>query len=193
MTEALDHKTFDLGAVLAGIGYPEKTFPVWFDERIGWQIYEATEYLRTAEIRGNEQELAAAYDELDKLKESAKNTCFKVTVRGLPESTIKACNAKAEAKYPVDYNMIGQPTPNSDRDDMFNTLLWIESIVKIENPKGEVNLPDEKTHELLRTKTGRSVVSTISNAINELIQGTSAGFESAAREVSFLSDASPEE
>lgn len=183
----------DLSDVLAGIGFPEEVVDVYFDESIGYEIYKAEKALRLAEIKGNEETLKRVSEDLDKLKEQVKGTAFKVTVRGLPESTRKACDKRAKDEFPVEYSFMGQPEPSSERDDLYNSLLWGQSIVKVEDPSGAVGVPDEKFIMQLREKAGRTVIATISGAIDELVTGAKSGFESSAQDVDFLSDASPEE
>lgn len=191
MTE-LDHKTFDLGAVIAGIGFPEEVVTVHFDESLGYRINKVEEALRGAEIRQDSEAVEALDAELADLKQAAKDTAYKVTLRGLPESDRKSCDKKAREKYEVEYSFLGQPTPNPDRDDYYNSLLWAKSIVRFEAPNGASSVPSEEHILAIRENAGRTLIARIAEGINNLIEGTKAGFESAAQDVDFLSDASPE-
>lgn len=191
MTE-LNHETFDLGQVLAGTKFPETEVDIFFDESIGFQIYRAQQALREAEIAGNEEELKQVQDRVEELKTQARDVRYTVTVRGIPESVRKNCLQKSRDKFEVEYSFLNQELPNAQRDDLFNELLWNASIVKITDPKGAAAIPTEDHIRTLRTQVGRSVVGTINNAITELVEGSKAGFESAAQDPSFLSDASPE-
>lgn len=188
MTE-LDHKTFDLGAVLSGITFPETEVDVYFDESVGFSVYQAEQTLRVAEIRGNETQLKEVLDNLEALKKKAADARFKITIRGVAESTRKTCDRKSRDKFPVEYTFMGTETPNPERDDYYNTLLWGVSILKIEDPSGAVALPTEEHILTLRNEVGRSTTATITDALKELIEGTKAGFESAAQDTSFLSGA----
>lgn len=190
MTE-LDHKTFDLGAVIAGIGFPEETVTVHFDEGLGYRIHKVEEALRGAEIRQDAIRVTELDSELVELKQAAKETAYKVTLRGLPESDRKSCDKKAREKYEVEYSFLGQPTPNPDRDDYYNSLLWAKSIVRFEDPSGASSVPSEKNILDIRENAGRTLIARIADGINNLIEGTKAGFESAAQDVDFLSGASP--
>lgn len=191
MTE-LDHKTFDLGNVIAGIKFPEDDVTVYFNEDIGYQIHKAETALRTAEIRGNEEALRNLDEKIEKLKKEVADQAYTVTLRGIPDSTRRICDQKSREKFEVEYSFLGQPTPNPERDDYFSSLLWAESIVKVTDPSGAVALPDEKTILDLRNALGRTASLAISNGIRELVDGAKSGFESAAKDVDFLSDASPE-
>lgn len=191
MTE-LNHETFDLGQVLAGTKFPETEVDIFFDESIGFQIYRAQQALREAEIAGNEEELKQVQDRVEELKTQARDVKYTVTVRGVPESVRKNCAQKARDKFEVEYSLLNQELPNAQRDDLYNELLWNASLVKITDPKGAAAIPTEDHIRTLRTQVGRSVVGTINNAITELVEGSKSGFESAAQDPSFLSDASPE-
>lgn len=191
MTE-LDHKTFDLGAVIAGINFPEEVVTVHFDESLGYNINKAEVALRAAEIRGDAELVASIDTQLSDLREQAKNSTYKVTLRGLPESDRKACNKKARDKFEVEYSFLGQPTPNPDRDDYYNALLWVKSITRFEDPSGASSVPSEENVLAIRAGAGRTLISRIAAGITELVEGAKAGFESAAQDVDFLSDASPE-
>lgn len=188
MTE-LNHKTFDLAAVISGIGFPEHTVTVYLDERVGFEIYRANEALRNAEIRGNEEALKRIAEELDALKEKRADQAYKVTVRGVPESTRKACDARARKEFPVDYNFMGQVTPEPQRDDLYNHLLWVASVVRFEAADGSVAVVNEDLVKQLREEAGRSVIQTIAGAIRELEEGAKKGFETDAQDVDFLSEA----
>jgi len=188
----LDHKTFDLGQVLAGTKFPETEVDIFFDESIGFEIYRAEQALRAAEIAGNEEELKRVQDRIEELKKSAQNDRYRVTVRGVPESVRKNCLNKARDKFEVEYSFLGQEQPDARRDDLYNELLWNASLVKITGPDGAEAIPSEENIRALRTNVGRSVVGAINVAINDLVEGTKSGFESAAQDPSFLSDASPE-
>lgn len=189
----LNPEVLDLQQVLSGIGFPEEVVDVYFDESVGYEIYKAEKALRLAEIKGNEETLKSVAENLENLKKQAAGTAFKVTVRGVPESTRKACDKKARDKYPVEYSFMGQPEPSAERDDYYNSLLWAASIVKLEDPSGKVGIPGEEFILSLREKAGRTVIAAISGAIDELVSGAKSGFESSAQDIDFLSDASPEE
>lgn len=185
----LNHKTFDLAAVLSGIDFPEHVVTVFLDERVGFEIYKAEEALRNAEIRGNEEVLKRVAAELDALREKRKDIAYKVTLRGIPESTRKACDAQARKEFPPEYNFMGQVTPSPERDDLYNRLLWSYSIVKFEDPSGAVAIMSDDLVRQLREDAGRTVFRTIADGIRELEEGTKSGFESDAQDVDFLSEA----
>lgn len=186
----LNHETFDLGSAITGVSFPEDEVTVYFDESIGYAIHKAEEELRLAEIRGNEDRLKELDSEIQDLKKKARDLEFKVTVRGLPESTRKACDQKSREKFPVETTFLGTVEPNPDRNDYYESLLWAASIVKVTDSKGRVSLPTEENIRQLRESAGRTVVEAISRGIGELVTGTRSGFEKAAQDVDFLSGAS---
>lgn len=189
----INHETFDLASVLSGVGFPEEEVDVVFDESVNYEVYKAERSLRLSEIKGNEEELKEISERLDELKRTVKDKTFKVTVRGIPESTRRACDKKARDKFPVSYSFLGQPEPDPERDDYFNALIWSSSIVKVTDPQGRVSIPNEENILQMRTAVGRSVVATISDAIQELVTGVKSGFESSVQDVDFLSEASQED
>ena len=119
----LDHKTFDIGEVLAGRTYPENTVGVYLNEQVGFAIYEASQALRTAEIRDD----AAAVKELDErlvaLKKSAADTRYEFTVRGIPESARKAILAEVLKEAPLEMDLLGRVQSDIERDDRHDLLL----------------------------------------------------------------------
>lgn len=194
----LDHKTLDLASVLSGIGFPEDDVEVYFDESIGYEVYKAEQTLHLTEIRGNEEELRSLAEKLDDLKRKARDSVFTVTVRGIPEATRRACDKKARDKFPVSYSFLGQAEPDPERDDYYNALIWAASIVKVTDSEGRVAVPTEQDIVDLRSKVGRSFISTITKALDELVSGvsegleSSKGFEQEVQDVDFLSGASQE-
>lgn len=186
MSEELDHKTFDLAAVLAGAGYPTHDVEVYFDERIGFELYLLRKEIRSCE---DPEAMEALQERLETLLKESEESKYTVTVKGLPESTRKIADAKSRKKFDSEYNLLNQEVPNPERDDYYNLLLWQESIEKITSPTGAVAHPTPEEIESLRSSVGRSVVAAISEAIRDLQEGARAGFENKAQDTSFLFDA----
>lgn len=191
MTE-LDHKTLDIAAVIAGIGFPEKDVEVFFDERPGFAVSEAKKALLSAEVRGDSEKVAELDKGLAEVREAARASRYVVTLRGLPESTRKVCDAEAREAFPMSYNLIGQPEPNPEKNDKYEELLWAHSIVKLTAPDGSVGVPTAEQVKSIRDSVGRSAGNAINEGIRDLIEGAKEGFEDAVRNPDFLSDASPE-
>lgn len=187
----LDFKTLDLAAVLSGIGFPESDVEVFFDERPGHAVSEALKKLRAAEVRDDREAVAALDKELEELRRKARSMRYVVSLKGTPESTRKVCDAQAREEHPVSYNFIGQPEPNPEKNDLYETLLWTHSIVKITGPDGAVGVPTAEWVKELREAAGRTVIKTINEGIKALVESSKEGFEDAVRDVDFLSDASP--
>lgn len=183
MSEELDHKTFDLAAVLAGADYPTLEVDVYFDERVGFELYLLRKEIKTCEDPEAKENLQTR---LEDLLEKSSESKYVVTVKGLPESARKIADAKSRKKFDTEYNLLNQEVPNAQRDDYYNLLLWQESIVKITAPNGAVAEPTPEEIESLRSSVGRSVVAAISEAIRDLQEGARAGFENKAQDTSFL-------
>jgi len=193
MTE-LSHETFDIAEAIAGVNFPEVEVPIYFDEAVGFELYQAQETLREVEIReDNKEALRAVYDRIDELKSRAAGARYLVTLRGLPASTFQTIDRQGEEKFPSKDALIpGLQTENPEKDQFTSELVWRHSIVKITNPAGAVSIPTEDQIIQLREKTGVSVFQSIHLGLQELRTGTKSGFEQAAQDTSFLSDASTE-
>lgn len=191
MTE-LDHKTLDIGAVIAGIGFPETDVEVFFDERPGFAVAQAKKELIAAEVRGDTERVAELDKGLAEVREAARASRYVVSLKGLPESTRKVCDAEAREAFPNTYNLIGQPEPNPEKNDKYEELLWLHSIVKLTDPNGAVGVPSAEQVKAIRDGVGRSAGNAINEGIRDLIEGAKEGFEDAVRNPDFLSDASPE-
>lgn len=193
MTE-LSHETFDFAEAIAGVNFPEVDAEVYFDEAIGFSIYEAQKLIHETEVRSdNKEDLRKVYDQIDALKKRAAASRYLITVRGLPASTLQVIDTQAEEAHPTPQGLIpGMGADNPEKDRMVGELVWKHSIVKITNPAGAVALPTEENIKQLREKTGLTVFHAINEAISELRSGTKSGFEQAAQDTSFLSDASTE-
>ena len=191
MTE-LDHKTFDINAVLAGIDYPEAEAVVYFDEKLGFTINRLKDSIDELDRRGDEENAANLQKELDSLIASVKEAEFRVTVKGLPEGTKRQVLRKVTEEFPTRKNMFGQMEDNPEQDEAYIRELWSRMIVKFTDPSGAESLVNDETIELLLTKAPRSAHIAINQTINEVEQGAGQGFEYAAKQVDFLSIASPE-
>lgn len=186
-----DYKIIDLAQVLSGIGFPETKVPVILNEGIAFEVAEAEEALKLAEIRqDNKEGLKKVYDRLEELKESVKNQLITVHIKGIPEATRKACNTKASIKYPITYSFMNQEEPSAERNELYHTLLWEASIIKIETPDGGEYFPDTQGIVTLREQLGRSAIGAISEGIESLVTGVNKGFESSVQDIDFLSESS---
>lgn len=192
MSEELDYKTFDLAAVLAGRDYPELEVKVYFDEKLGFTINRIRQAIGEAERRGEDGTAADLQKELDSLVAKVKDAEYTVHLRGIDESVKKGILASIRKDFPPKRDLLGREEENFEADEAYTRKLWAAVIVKVVDPTGAVSLMSEELAKVLQDKAPKSAQIEINRGINELTEGASQGFEFAAKEVDFLSIASPE-
>lgn len=188
MTEELDHKTFDLMAVLSGRDYPTLDVPVYFNETIGLKLYQADQERKQAAGA----KLAKLDDEIDALKESAKSEEYTVKLKSIPESVRRDVFNSVLAEFPTKKDVFGREEQHPEADEAFTRKMWNVYIVEVIDPTGAVSAVDEGAVTALYKSAPASVHEAINQGIAELQLGPKSAFESLAKEANFLSDASPE-
>ena len=179
-------KTFDLGAMLAGRGYPEKTVSIYLDEAAGLAINETNEQLNILSKLGKADEYEKLQKKLDGLIKSLDKQKMQVTVRGVPRKLVKDIVAKIEAEYPSKKDAFGRDETNSQADEALSCLLWSAHIVKIAAADGSTITPSEEDIATLRDLAPQADLRAIQRAIDD-VNTASDGFEVATRSVDFLS------
>lgn len=191
MTEELNHKTFDLISVLAGRDYPTHEVPIYLEENIGLEIYRLEKKRSEALVLAPEEA-----DELDKqhsaLVESAKSEQYTVKLKSIPERVRRDIIHTVESEFPTKRNMIGQEEPNPEGNEAFTKKMWAVYIQTITDPDGAVTTVNDAIIDSIYDNAPGVAHEAINDGIAELQVGPKAGFESAAKELNFLSDASPE-
>lgn len=198
MTE-IDKKTFDLGEVLAGRGYPETQVYVYFDEKAGYAIQEANE--RLTELSGlastdksgkRAKEYDALEEELGKLIADLDERKFTVKLKGTPPKVLRDILKKIDSKHPPKKDAFGREEFSQDREDMFKALLWQSHITQIVDPSGGTITPNEEDIQNLFDLAPTADIKAIDKGISDL-SDAGGGFEVAARGTDFLSKSSPED
>lgn len=189
MTEQLDHKTFDLVAVLAGRDYPTIDVPLYFNEKLGFEIYQLEKQRNRTFDEGEARKLDEQFDVLAKRAESEKYTAL---LKAIPEQVRRDIYSKVNEEFPTKKDLLGREEQNPEADTSFTKRLWAVYIQKITAPDGSTSSVDETAVEALYANAPTTVHEALNSGISELQTGARAGFESAAKEVNFLSDASPE-
>lgn len=179
---------FDIGAVLAGRGYPEVEVPFFLDESAAIALARAEKQLTTLALLGKTEE----HDALDKtvadLRASLRSQQYVYHLRGVPNKTRQDILTKAFEKYPRVKDMFGTEERNDERDLYYTTLLWQAMTVKITAPNGAVQItPSLESIQQFRDFAPTAALDAISAGIQELTTGVKAGFEAAAQETDFLS------
>lgn len=192
MTDELDPKTLDLVGVLSGRDYPTLDIDVYFNEALGFAIYEMTKMQRSVEVLGSEEEVKNLHEELTSLVKKASEEKYTITLQSIPERVRTGLINKVQKEFPEKTDLMGRPQPNPEGDAAFAKGLWQAYLKKITGPDGASKVIDEKDVDTLLGEAPATVHEQINEAIHELRTGAKAGFEYAAKEVDFLSQASPE-
>lgn len=185
-SENLDHKTFDLAAVLAGRDYPEIEVPVYFNEKLGFSISVLIDAIAVAETVGDKKQAEKLQKELNALVKSVESERYVVTVTGIPSRVRNNILKSVYEAHPEKTDMFGRPEKNMEREELFVKELWVASIVKITAPDGAEVFVDAQEVENLINFAPDTAIRSISDAIEKLSSGSAAGFEYAAREIDFL-------
>jgi hypothetical protein len=183
----LNPGTFDLGAVLSGQDYPEKTVDVYFNESLAYEVAKANRELNFLDGL-NDEKFKEAQDKFDALVESLAEHKYVFHLKAIPSRFKKDIDAQVEAKFPTKFNQIGMPEQNSARDELFAVLMMEAYITKIVAPDGaEVVKPSIETVENFRLNAPRHALALVESEIIAFEQDISVGFETAAKSADFLS------
>lgn len=189
MSEQLDPKTFDLIGVLSGRDYPELEVPVYFNERLGFEIHRVQKKIAEAEVRGDSKALEALDAELNGLVKQAESEKFVVTLQGIPEKVYRSIIEKVNEDFPNETDILGREKSNPKGDAAFTRNLWQAYIRTVTSPDGSQNHVGEAEVDALIANAPAVTQEAITKGISELRTGSKAGFEYAAKEVDFLSPA----
>lgn len=185
MTE-LDHKTFDLAAVLAGRDYPEEVISVYFDEKLGHTITTVRNAALEAQRRGDDALAAELQADLDELQSKVKSAEYKVHLRGVPENLKTAARVEVQKAHPQERDLWGRPLDNLEADMLYTRKLWALMIVKVEAPDGAISLMDEGLAQKMLDEAPKKAQEQITTAVTSLSDDAAAGFEDAAKQAPFL-------
>lgn len=192
MSVELSPKTFDLVGMLAGRDYPTETIDVYFNESLGFSIKKMRDMVRELDRSGKEEESAQVQAKLDELVKSTEDNKFVIHLEGIPEKVYRAIVKKVNEKFPIEEDMLGRKKENPLGDEELTFELWSAYLRKVVTPSGEESLIDTKEVQALIDEAPPTVQVQINQAIHELRRASEEGFEYAAKEVGFLSLASPE-
>lgn len=192
MSEALDHKTFDLAAVLAGQEYPEDTVEVYFNEKLGFTINKVTAAIAMAERRNDAEVAEALQKDLDDLVAKVADAKYTIHLRGIDPKMKKDLLKSVHDEFPPKRNLFGQEEENLEADESYTRKLWATFITRVEDPSGAISLMSEELAQLLQDKAPESAQKEINRGIKSLSDDAVEGFAFASKEVDFLLTALPE-
>lgn len=193
MTEALDAKTFDIAEMFAGITYPKDTVPVYTNPGVGYEIHKLSEAAKEAVALKDEDAAREVSEKRDKLISESEKYRYEFTIQGHSKAEREAIADKVKEQFPPETDWMGREKYTDEADRLFVNLTWALHIAQIVAPSGAVKTaPEAAEIELLRAQLPDSEQKRIEAAIQELSEGTKAGFETLAMEHDFLSSASHE-
>lgn len=192
MTEELNPKTLDLIGVLSGRDYPTLDVPVYFNEALGFEIHQIQKELESAEKRGDTKKIKSLDEKLASKVKQAESEKYVVGMRSIPESVRRSVIAKVEEQFPQKTDLLGRAENNPKADEEFTKRMWQAYIKTVTSPEGASKAVDEADINALYANAPITVHEQITRGIQELQTGAKSGFEYAAKEVDFLSQASPE-
>lgn len=192
MSEELNSATFDLVGVLSGRDYPTTTKEVYFNEALGFSINELRGLRDRAVLLQEEEKAKELQESLDSLIEETKSQKFTIHFQSIPEGTRRDISRRVEEEYPTKKDLIGREEKNPEADDAFTIAAWDAYITKVEDPEGAIAVGSREVAESIYNDAPETVHLLINEAISELRSGARDGFEFAAKELDFLSFASPE-
>jgi len=183
----LNSKTFDLGAVLSGQDYPEKTVDVYFNESLAYEVAKVNRELNFLDS-SNEKKFKEAQDKFDALVEKLAEHKYVFYLKAIPSRFKKDIDTQVEKSFPTKFNQIGMPEQNITRDEYFAELMMEAYITKIVAPDGaEVVKPSVETIRNFRLNAPRHALALVESEIIAFEQDISVGFETAAKSADFLS------
>jgi hypothetical protein len=161
---------FSLIERLQNRNLPEEDVDVYLDERLGWDLIRLEEKHADAK---KDAEARALEAKIEKVRKQLQESRYVFTLRGMSSERYDEIIDEVTEQYPFEYEenvnpLTGQRTkveiPNEDRDQLFNTLFLAETIVKVQDPDGNVDESiDAAAVELIKRLAPLDAVRRITN------------------------------
>lgn len=189
MTDAPDHKTFDIRDGLTGISYPEDTVTVYQDAKTGYLIKATNDEISRLRANKETEKARELENQVNDYVKTIESTALKFLIRALPKDVRNGLVKDALERYPEETDFLGRIVSNRDRDEYFTNRSWAAHIVSVETAGGtDVDVDVEKV-AIVRISLPDHSLQQIQDGIDGLYQGQAAGFEQARQETSFSSAA----
>lgn len=185
----MSEKTFDLGEVLAGRGYPSDFVDVYLDEDKAYELIKMQAELTKFEMLGMPKEYTALNTKLIAVLEEVKDRKLTFHLRGRTRRVYRDIAKLSMKKFPATKTLLGQVEGDPDRDEYHDSLTLLAMTDKIGLPGGgEIvfshdytdsgePLPSElKTITDFRESAPESGLEAVEKKMEEL-QGAGVGFE----------------
>lgn len=184
----LNPETFNVAEMFTGVAYPKEVVSVYTNEEPAYRLDALNKrILREIADEGARDELS---EQATALLAEVNKYRYKFYLTGVSRDSLKMIVDKARQDFPNEFGTFGQILPNPEQDEHFNNLLWAIHTEKIEAPNGAIIAgPDESQMKIIRGNLPTSQQKKITDAIDNFTEGSAAGFEAAAQESDFLSQA----
>lgn len=193
MTDALNAATFDLADMFAGISYPKTVLPVYTNPGVGYEMNTLSAESKEAVLLQDEDKAREIAERRERVIAESEKYRYEFTIQGHSKDERDAILDKVREQHPPTEDWMGREKFSAEGDRLYINLTWALHIAQIKAPNGAVNVaPGAEGIEVLRAKLPDSEQKKIEAAIQELSEGTKAGFETLAQEHDFLSSASVE-
>lgn len=193
MSESLNPMTFDLAGVLANRDYPTLDIKAHFDEATGFAIDQAHDKIREAELMGDTEATKALYKAVEEFTKKVQDQAYTITLKSIPERVRRNLLKSVKSEFPDEINALtGIPEQNIEADEAYLKKVWAAYCQVITPPGGVPTVLSEEDIRVIYDQAPSHVYDSISEGIKKLQTGSKRGFEIAARDVDFLSLASPE-
>lgn len=180
-----DPMVLDLVQALAGITYPEDTFPVFFDARAAQEVAKLPNYDTTDTSEEGKAAAKKFKDTLDKFQGSA----YQFTIRGVPPEHLSNLSRETMRKVVNLEDDVNRVVETAIAQDEAENKIWALHIVKIVGPDGAVRAGiTEEEAKALRAKLPEPAQEFIAARIEKMAGDTAAGYAVGISDFDFLSE-----
>lgn len=175
---------FDLMAALEGRTYPEDEVVVFMDEA---KLYEYNKVSEEFNYSPGDTELE---EKRNALAAELTKVAFIVTVRGVSREDRLNMVEAVQKEFPVKRDSFNNIKDNPEADELLAAKYWVAHVKAITGPDGSTMVPSPEEVAALRLRAPQTAWGRIEGAINELSNGTAAGYQTLSQELPFLSQPS---
>lgn len=178
----MDSETFDLSDLTSGISYPKDEVVITIDEDAAYQLTRIEK-----EIQANPED-ESLEEKRQALVKRAADSRYVFRLQGHPRSSLLAAFEAVHERFPVEFGSFGKIKPNPERVEAEADIVWATHIIEIEDPQGrKAYVNSEEEARELRRGIPSFASEAVMNAINDLTENVTKGFENLAMETDFLS------
>lgn len=178
----MDSETFDLSDLTSGISYPKDEVVITIDEDAAYQLAGVEKALL------KDPENSDLEEQRKELVTRAANSRYIFRLQGHPRSALMVAFEDVNERFPVEYGSFGKVKPNPERLEAEMDVVWATHIVEIEDPQGrKAQVNSEEEARDLRRGIPPFASEAVMEAINNLTDNVTKGFESLVMETDFLS------